>query len=530
MLPTGAAPAHHLIDRLMIGVAGSLLILLLLRAALTYDPYFDSAAYHLPFAARVSGICPKSCFLMSEYLEAAYDGFPKLFHRVQGLLWRISAHAQAVDLLNVGALVLFCLYLRLSFRVPAAWTFCALIAIPLVQIHATSTYVDLPANLAAAVAILGLVDFMRAPEAFGWRKMVVLLGCLAIAANSKPQMVAVVAPIGGLFGLVAFTLLASGRQVGPFKPKRLSGWFGLSCLLVISGAVISATLIDNSVRHANPFYPIRLTLLGVVFEGPIDGDAIGADSLASVWQSVASPLRWVASVLEYGAYAGRELPWTYDQGFCRDVLAWRDCRSIVVAAWLNGGVGFRIGGYFVPYVLALLAFFAWAQAGTNRPTRRIFAATLIGITVLAAFLPRSHELRYYLFWMIVLVALCLISAFDRTQPSPGDPPGANTAFPSLARRSLLGVIVLSALASVVLVTQARYLDPTGPSLDDTIDALGIRAPVAQLPDGAVVCAGDAGWQPFTFLFATVFHPDRSYELRDRPVAWPCTAKLPKRES
>ena len=54
---------------------------------------------------------------MGDYLEAAYDGFPKLFHILQGLVWRLTGLPQAVDVLNVGALVLFCLFLRGWFRV-----------------------------------------------------------------------------------------------------------------------------------------------------------------------------------------------------------------------------------------------------------------------------------------------------------------------------------------------------------------------------------------------------------------------------
>lgn len=129
--------------RLITGSAGLLLVLLIWRAVLTVDPYFDSFAYHLPFAARLAGLCPETCYRMGDYLQAVHDGFPKLFHGLQGLVWRTTGVVQAVDVLNVGALVLFGLILHRSFRVPAAWTFCALVAVPLIQIHATSTYIDL---------------------------------------------------------------------------------------------------------------------------------------------------------------------------------------------------------------------------------------------------------------------------------------------------------------------------------------------------------------------------------------------------
>ena len=491
------------VHRLLTGSACVLLILLLLRAVLTVDPYFDTFAYHLPFAARLSGICPESCFRMGAYLEAAYEGFPKLLHGLQGLVWRITGLAQAVDVLNVGALVLFCLFLRRWFQVPLAWAFCGLVAVPLIQIHATSTYIDLPSNLAVAVAILALPVLARAPETFGWRKLAILIACLGIAANSKPQLWGVVGPVYVLFGIIAFVSLASGRRVGPFVPGRRASWLGLLCLLMLAGAVMGAKLVENAIAHSNPFYPVRLALLGFVLDGTID--ALGPDqaSLAEAWRSVPSPLRWLASVLELGAYEYRPLPWTYDQGYCETALSWKDC-------WRPVSTSFRMGGYFVPYVLSLVIFLGWRLASRLRADRRVLIATFVGTTLLVCLLPRSHELRYYLFWMIVLVALSLIVVFDQ----------CDSAIRAGAKAStLLGLIIIVALASVLSLTQGRYVTPTGPNVTTVIDTLGVKDRVAAISDGAVVCV-DSSWQPFTSLFASVFHPGRSYTILDGQIG-PC---------
>jgi len=491
------------VHRLMTGSACLLLILLLLRAVLTVDPYFDTFAYHLPFAARLSGICPESCFRMGEYLEAAYDGFPKLFHGLQGLVWRITGLAQAVDVLNVGALVLFCLFLRRWFRVPLVWEFCGLVAVPLIQIHATSTYIDLPPNLAAAVAILALPVLARAPETFGWRKLAIIIACLGFAANSKPQLWGVVGPLWILFGIIAFVSLASGRRVAPFIPGRRASWLGLLCLLMFTGAVVGAKLVENAIAHGNPFYPVRLALLGFVLDGTID--ALGPDqaSLAETWRSVPSPLRWLASILEMGAYDYRQLPWTYDQGYCETALSWKDC-------WRPVSASFRMGGYFVPYVLSLVIFLGWRLASQLREDRGVLIATFVGTTLLVCLLPRSHELRYYLFWMIVLIALCLIVAFDQRDSAIRAGAKAST---------LLGLIIIVALTSVLSLTQGRYVTPIGPNVTTVIDTLSVKDRVAAIPDGAVACV-DTSWQPFTFLFAPVFHPGRSYTILDGQVG-PC---------
>jgi uncharacterized membrane protein (GlpM family) len=503
-------------------VAVVLLGLLTLRAFHTFDPYYDSVAYHLPFAARLAGICDENCFQMSEYLEAAYDGFPKLIHLLQGLVWRITGRAQSVDLVNLAAIGAFCVFLRQGFGVPAVWTFCALIAVPLVQIHATSAYVDLPVNCAAAMAIMSVFACARDPQRFGWPALAVLFASLAVAANGKPQMIGVVVPIAGVFAVLAFYLLATGRAVGPFAPRRAAGWLGLSVVLMVAALVSAATLIGNALEYGNPVYPIRISFFGVTFDGPIDGTHIGSDSLHDAWQPVPSPLRWVASVLEFGAHSYRAVPWTYDQGYCPDMLAWRDCGGPAGYGFGTVVESFRMGGYFVGYVLALLVFLGWSIAAQPQRLRRLYVSAFAGTTLLAALLPRSHELRYYMFWMLVLVGLCLAAAFDREPAHEG-----NRIRPDPV--PLLGGIVLVALSAVLLMTQARYVWPAGDTLESVIDTLRIRPVVERFPERAVVCAGDADWAPFTFLFAQPFHAGRVYSLRDRSLEPACSAALPPKE-
>lgn len=505
-LPTSMSSG--LVHRLIFGAACVLFALVLVRAILTVDPYFDTFAYHLPFAARLAGLCPESCYRMGDYLEAAYAGFPKLIHFAQGAVWRLTGEAQTADLVSVGALALFCVFLRRWFHVPPAWTLCALLAVPLIQIHATSTYVDLPVNLAAAAAILASVALVRAPETFGWPKFALVIACLGVAANGKLQMLGVAAPILAVFGIIACVLLASGRRVGPFSPSpSRASWLWLLCLLALAGAGVMAKPLENTLAYGNPFYPVRLEVAGVVLDGPIDAFRTSHDSLAETWRSVPSPLRWLASVLEVNAYGYRELPWTYDQAYCATALAWQDCAR-------PAGASFRMGGYFVPYVLGLVAFLSWQLAVRPSAGRRMLVGVFAGTTLLAALLPRSHELRYYLFWIVVLVALCLITVFDR--------PGRET--PAAPSR-ILGTIIIVALTSVLLMTQGRYVTPFDWTVDALIDASEVGEKAAAIPENAIACV-DPGWQPFSFLFAPVFHPGRPYTALDGAIGRCDTAVPP----
>jgi hypothetical protein len=502
------SPNRPLVDRLVSTAAVVLLILLLAGALLTVDPYFDSFYYHLPFAARLAGLCPKSCFEMWPGLEGAYEGFPKLFHLLQGLVWRITGRAEVVGVLSLAAIGLFCVFLKQWFRVPLAWTFCALLAVPLIQMHATSAYVDVPANLAATAAILALIAFVRAPETFGWSRLAVLVACLVAAANTKAQMIAVALPLAALFGAIAVFFLASGRRVGPFQPGRAASWIALACFLAFALMGTAIKPIDNAIRYANPFYPVRLAFFGVVLDGPFGAIGFDPTSLSAAWRPVPPPLRWLASVLEVGAYDGREVPWTFDQGYCASALDMGDCA-------IEPGSAFRMGGYFIPYVLALLAFLAWRLAA--HPDRRVIVASFAATTLIAALAPHSHELRYYLFWMIVLVALCLMAAFDDARDR------ISTA---ASARAILGTIVLVALSSVLLMSEARYVSPFGPDIQGIIRLRGINLEVTLIPDGAVVCVEEPERQPFKFLYTSLFHPGRSYSFRDAPMGPDCTMNLP----
>ena len=179
---------------------------------------------------------------------------------------------------------------------------------------------------------------------------------------------------------------------------------------------------------------------------------------------------------------------------------------------------FRMGGYFVPYVLSLVIFLGWRLASQLREDRGVLIATFVGTTLLVCLLPRSHELRYYLFWMIVLVALCLIVVFDQRDSAIRAGAKAST---------LLGLIIIVALTSVLSLTQGRYVTPIGPNVTTVIDTLGVKDRVAAISDGTVVCV-DSGWQPFTFLFAPVFHPGRSYTILDGQIG-PCNVVVHPRK-
>src|SRR5215471_21115852 len=140
-------------------------VLIVVRAVRTVDPYWDTLAYHWPYAARVAGLCDSDCYAMPAGMEGRYDGFPLLLHAAQGWLWRITGTPALGDLINIALVLALSGYLRWRFAVPLAWSWVAFIAIPEVQIQLTASYIDVPVNAAATVALMVLLRMLVFPRA-----------------------------------------------------------------------------------------------------------------------------------------------------------------------------------------------------------------------------------------------------------------------------------------------------------------------------------------------------------------------------
>src|SRR4029079_13243095 len=156
-------------------------------------------------------------------------------------------------------------------------------------------------------------------------------------------------------------------------------------------------------------------------------------------EHVPRPVGWGASVLELGLHPiashGR---WSIDQ-------------------WTPPSEpGYRMGGFFGAYVVVnLLGLLAALRL---RPSRETKIAVLFagGATVIASVLPQSHELRYSLFWMLLLVALNLIVW-------------------SRERGTTTGLVALGALAIVAWSTGGTYLYASGDSFAQLVASKVDRA-------------------------------------------------------
>jgi hypothetical protein len=445
-------------------------VVLVVRAVTTVVPYWDTLAYHWPFAARLAGLCDPECYSLTFDLEKRYEGFPLLLHAVQGLLWRLTGTPGSVELVYIALLLALCAYLKYRFAVPLAWSWLAFIAIPEVQIQLTSSYIDVPVNAAVTLALMVLLRMLVQPAADQRLDVAIALAALGIAVQSKFQVV----PISLALWLVIVVLATRNPAM-----IRTNHRFLAATVLGLSGAIVLLPkLIMNFVNFGNPFYPVAVVFGGLHFPG-VESMA-AANSLPNALVDWPGPMRWLASVLEFDAFRGRPLPWTIDQG---DVP--------------QSSPSFRMGGYFVPYVLGLLALIGWNARSTN--AARWPAALVLSLSVICASMPMSHELRYNLFWILALVSCALVLAHSSKFANPQH----------LVQRQVTHGLVLIAGLSVVLMTGGAYLRLDGVTLRDLLQET--EATVARIPEGGTLCILNGN--RYGFLYASVFHPARHYHTK-----------------
>ena len=470
---------HRWVSSAMTVLASVAIGLLARRAYTSFDTGWDAVAYHLPFAARRVGLCDIHCLTLTERFEMLFGSFPPLADIVQGLLWRFTGHPEAANFANLAALLLLIIYLRRFWLIPWGVAVIAMLAIPLVQIHATSSYIDLMTNSAATISILTLLMVLLSPERLNWKAQIFAVVSMIFLGNSKTQMMPVATLLCALF-LLLVNICIQAEQRGIWRIDR-SHWIGLATGLVLSASV-SATALHHLIVFGNPVYPVPLSIMGLHLPGTeVYPSAV---SIPDYLRQIPGPLRWILSTLEFSAYDFRRTPWDIDQD-----------------AVPQSVVSFRMGGYFVAYVLLTLAMLVFAVSRLPAAHSKRIAVSIVLVTVAVACLPASHELRYYMFWMMVLVSLNLYICFSPTCPDFRD----RYALSKVA----LGLILACSL-SVLSLSAGRYFMSTESAEQVLIDK-GVRQTVdTVVKDGDTVCVQGEG--PYGSLYASVFHPGRSYSV------------------
>ena len=347
---------------------------LALRSVLRLEIRWDAVMYHLPFAAIRGGI--ETTYVLSDRMAPLFTGFPPLPHLVEGLLWRLSGSVNATGAVNMLAFVTLLAYGHVVLR--AAFWLVALIALtaPLVLIHASTNYVDLFSNALLAIGIGSCLSLWLFPERASRAILFGGLAGIAGATWSKYQL----APVAG----VVFVLLAvvAWRVLPALDLSRRE--FGA---VIVFGAIVAAfPYLKNLGLYGNPFWPVRVPLLGDLFPYTWDAGATTAGQRPRALAGAPQVEVFVRSLFEVDnptSYPSRAR-WNIDQG--------------------NAHAGFRMGGFWfigVIVYLGMLAVLLARLAGRRGAVALVAFAALLAFT---AFLPQSHELRYHL-WIPLTWAL-----------------------------------------------------------------------------------------------------------------------------
>ena len=367
-------------------ITAIILVLLFLKSIFNIDTGYDAGWYHLPFAARIWGIIPKESFLSEQSIEHRYNGFPLLAHFFQGLFWKVTGRIQATNLVSYFSLLIYVFFLRNFFKVPFYISTIALLAIPAVLTHSTTSFVDLPGNIGASIVIMVMYVFLSYSRLPKKQELLIIFLGAVMAANTKLHLTVLI----GILYCVTVTRLAFLY----FKYSKFDRFeiFRNIFLGLLASLLIFATPTKNLIMYGNPLYPIKVEVMGVVLNHKLTPDTYSEGS---------RPQKWLRSVFEIDTPE-----WSADQ------------HNKGNSQYLD-----RAGGFFSVYVISnlLLLITLTVKEYTRNKTfiKKDQSHAIIALVIMLfssffmANFPQSHELRYLMFWMISLVSINLSLIFSK---------------------------------------------------------------------------------------------------------------------
>ncbi len=440
-------------------------IALFIKSLIDVDRSYDSWWYHLPFAARIWGIVPATSYAFQDFLEARYDGFPLLAQFLQGLFWVVFQRVQAANLVSFLSLIVYLYFLKFYFHVRFYLSAIALLAVPLILIHATSCYVDLPANVCLSISILMTYLLYTQQDFLDKRNLFVIFLAASGTANIKMQLIPVV------FLILCFV---GFKLIKEIIARRMASKSLLTIVptIFLAAILIFATPIKNIVFYGNPFYPVRIEVMGIVLNHK---EALYQDA-PDYLKNASRQERWVYSILEINS-----APWSIDQGS-------------------KNPSQHRMGGFFGAYVVFNLLLFSYiCYRYWCRET--LVAVILVTImSLVASIIPQSHELRYYMFWMISLVSLnlYLVSHLERSREN----------LQWLDTKNLGIICVLFLTLVIFQIRKPSAVKPIFYTLEKHLERHVDFKLVNQIAPGDKVCI--VSITPNDFLYASKFHPQLNY--------------------
>ena len=473
------------IEAILSAIAILLVIGIFSKAIIDVDRNYDPGWYHLPFAARIWGILPRSMFTGDEkWFEPRFDGFPLLAHFLQGFFWRITGRMQSTNLVSFCFITGYLYFLRKYFQIPLYLSAIALFTIPLVQSHASTSFVDLPGNVGVSMLVMMTYRFYRNSQPPTISELFAAFFGATVAVNIKTQ----------LQPLVVFILIFTGIRLCWFvwHYKLVTQLTKIVPVALLASLIIFATPVKNTVLYGNPLYPIKIEVAGIVLNHKLSPEA---------YEEGNRQINWVKSVLGINA----PVLWTPDQG---DADRTRSRRG----GFLNGYVVFNL--------LLLLGFLIRevvqnkSIAKGNRHKEALLAVlTAIAMSLVPLNFPQSHELRYFMYWMICLVSLNLyLISLPKNRQLMG----------KWLQPKFMGLVCTIFLTIFVVRTEAFFLRPSFISEAGYVDFGVKQAYLDQIRPNEKVCIvakhmgenvkqASVASLKYIFAYSSYFHPEIEYD-------------------
>ena len=453
------------LETILKAIALILTISVFLKGIIDIDGTYDTWGYHLPFAARMWGIVPAEQFIN---MEERFAGFPLLGEFFQGFFWLITQRVQSANLVGFFSLVLYAYFLKRYFQIAYYLTAIALLGVPLIQAHAVNSYVDLIANVFLAMMIMMAYVLYRQRELPSLRDWLVIFLAGVGASNSKPQLEPLVFVV---LCFIAVRILWLRWRLS--DRKQLSTWL-LKAVPVafLASLLIFATPIKNIALYGNPFYPVRIEIAGRVLNHalPMYSDAPGYLADAPKAQ------RWLYSILDINSSAY----WNHDR-------------------YSENPDRNRMGGFFGVYVIFQILLLSYLIIKNRNRDSKLAGIVVLVMSFIAANFPQSHELRYFMYWMMVLISLNLYLVTHYRD--------------SLIKPTRIGLISLIVSIVVGIKTNFLYLKPSFNTLGVFKDRYINRDIITQIEPNDNICLPNQ--YPYTFGYAPWFHPELGYTYNIR---------------
>lgn len=458
----------------------------------------DTWMYQLPFAARFWGMITPEHYIFEAEREPFYNTSTMLPNILQGFFWYIFGvqRPQGANLVSFLSLIGYFVFIKSYLKIPFYLSILTILAVPLIHIAATSCYVDLFGNIGLSITIIMTYLLYTKDNFLNQKNILIFILGGFIAANSKYLLVPPLTVIM-FFAFIRIIWLIIIENKGINKQqiiKNISLFIGIGS---ISSLLIFATEFKNIIVYQNPFYPIQVKIFGY----ELNHEIVPSSTYMSEKLQAMFPLqRWVYSLLEIGAFDERR-PWKW---------------TIAMDYVPLDSDSFGIGGYFAVYVIFNLVLFGFLCTNWNREIK-VALCLVTTMSIITPFLPFSYQLRYYMYWIIVLITLNLYLFLNQLQRLSKLPKFFNY---SLAKTQNLGYIGLIIMIIFCISTKWDYTYPDAVSLNKFMtDHERVKTAImTNIKDGEKICL--VGFSPLTFLYNSQFHPNSNYSIKSEFLVEP----------